>query len=70
MTTETAPQKVGTQEMARLLGISIRTLFHYQKTGQFFIEGRHFSRSTPSDRSPWLWDVEKTIAAWKAEVGS
>ena len=34
-----------------------------QKIFQF---GVHYTRQTPSHRAPILWDLEKTVRAWKA----
>jgi hypothetical protein len=70
MTTETTTW-VSTQEMAKTLGIAVRTLAKFRtKPDNFLIEGRHFRRSTPSPQAPWIWHLERTTKAWEAEVGS
>lgn len=68
MTTETTAW-VSTQEMARELGVSVRTLTHYRDKGGFLTEGRHYRRRTPASQSPWVWHSELTSKAWAAEAG-
>ncbi len=41
-------------EMAIQLGISVRTLHYYRTIDQSpWIDGRHYKRRTPADKSPW-----------------
>ncbi|AII48657.1 hypothetical protein KR52_05810 [Synechococcus sp. KORDI-52] len=61
---------VSTQEMAKALGLSPRTLSHYRLKHEFLIEGRHYRRKTPADQAPWQWHLQRTTAAWAAEVGA
>ena len=55
-----------TRSMADELGISVRTIHHYRASEQSpWIEGRHYKRRTPADKSPWIWDRELTLKAWE-----
>ena len=53
-------------DMASELGISVRTLHNYRTIDQSpWIDGRHYKRRTPADKSPWIWDRELTLKAWE-----
>jgi len=59
---------VDTAAMANELGISVRTIHHYRgKKHSPWIEGRHYKRMSPSDRSPWVWNQKLTTKAWQEE---
>ena len=56
---------LSTGQMADELGISVRTIHHYRTSNQSpWQQGRHFMRSTPAEKSPWIWNRELTIKAW------
>ena len=56
--------------MANALGISVRTIHHYRTSDQSpWQEGRHYKRSTPAGKSPWIWNSALTLKAWEAARG-
>jgi hypothetical protein len=66
-----APDRVLSAEMARILNISVKTLHrHRQLEGEdrFLELGKHFFRRSPSS-GEFVWDVEKTKKAWTAVTG-
>ncbi|WP_157028596.1 hypothetical protein [Synechococcus sp. WH 8020] len=59
-----------TGPMADELGIFIRTIHHYRTSDQSpWQHGRHFVRSTPAEKSPWIWNRELTLKAWEVARG-
>ena len=59
-----------TGPMADELGISVRTIHHYRTSDQSpWQEGRHYKRSTPAGKSPWIWDSALTLKAWEVARG-
>ena len=56
--------------MAEKLGVSVRTIHHYRASEQSpWIQGRHYKRRTPAERSPWIWNRDLTLKAWEQAKG-
>lgn len=66
-----APDRVLSSEMARILNISVKTLHRHRNLpdDQQFLElGKHFFKRSPTS-GEFVWDVERTRKAWNVVTG-
>ena len=63
---DTQQNWIGTTSMAKVLGISIRTIHSYRESEEaIWQEGRHYKRRTPAAKSSWVWNKDLTVKAWE-----